>query len=751
MVTALNDGAVNLFYDNSPKLATTATGIDVTGTVTADGLTVDGDATIQNTGNSYRTFTIGANRSASVNTLGRLDYDWDGTPVARIHAISGTDATNKDNGDLVLSTSADGTLKQRIFIDQGGDISFYEDTGTTAKFFWDAGAERLGIGTSSPNGKFETYSNAGVGGSNYSALVVDQTSESGAAALSLTSLFTNTNNTNKEVAAIKLGTVTDGGATPSADIRFETISSNSLSERMRIDSSGNVGIGTDSPNTYSGYTTLTLDGTSGSLLDFEVNGTHTGEVYADGTTVFGIQAIGSRALNFKTNNLERMRIDSSGNVGIGTASPYTTLDLSGGTKNQVAIFRSTDATATIGFADNTTPLTANLSYVTMGAVGSSMVFNTNLNERMRIDSSGNVGIGTSSPDEKLEVVQGSGTTTRAVIGGGASAVLVVNGDRDNSGDSGEEDSALLLATDGVYDSSVNSGLGGYGFRVGVINDGGSTGLKFTEARNGSDLERMRIDSSGNLLVGTTDVDHYATSTNQGMSFRADFGGLIASTRSNNYSGVFNRIGTDGDILNFRKDGATVGSISSRLGTHIQIQSAGDTAGLHFGGAEINPVKNQAISDNTIDLGQASYRFDDIYATNGTIQTSDRNEKQDIAELTDAEQRVAVAAKGLLRKFRWRDAVAEKGDEARTHFGIIAQDLQAAFAAEGLDAGDYAMFISSTWTDEETGEERTRWRRTYTHGCSLQRITSVHHCSYLRRNNNGYYLHLDYSNIGTRNR
>jgi len=76
-------------------------------------------------------------------------------------------------------------------------------------------------------------------------------------------------------------------------------------------------------------------------------------------------------------------------------------------------------------------------------------------------------------------------------------------------------------------------------------------------------------------------------------------------------------------------------------------------------------------------------------------------------LSEAEARVAVACKGLLRKFRWKDKVAEKGDEARIHFGIIAQDLQDAFAAEGLDAGRYAMFISSTWTDEETGEERTR--------------------------------------------
>ena len=67
----------------------------------------------------------------------------------------------------------------------------------------------------------------------------------------------------------------------------------------------------------------------------------------------------------------------------------------------------------------------------------------------------------------------------------------------------------------------------------------------------------------------------------------------------------------------------------------------------------------------------------------------------------------MACKGLLRKFKWIASVDRKGDEARTHIGIIAQDLKAAFEAERLDAGDYAMFISTTWTDEETGKERTR--------------------------------------------
>jgi len=61
----------------------------------------------------------------------------------------------------------------------------------------------------------------------------------------------------------------------------------------------------------------------------------------------------------------------------------------------------------------------------------------------------------------------------------------------------------------------------------------------------------------------------------------------------------------------------------------------------------------------------------------------------------------VAAKSLLRKFRWKSSVEEKGEDARIHFGIIAQDLQAAFEAEGLDAGRYAMFIYSEWWETYT--------------------------------------------------
>ncbi len=224
-------------------------------------------------------------------------------------------------------------------------------------------------------------------------------------------------------------------------------------------------------------------------------------------------------------------------------------------------------------------------------------------------------------------------------------------------------------------------------------------------------ERMRIDSSGNLLVGTTS-DVVGDSSGSGFSYQASSGYLAISRDTASATAAvqyLNRTGGDGEFLQFRKDGTTVGSIGVQSSNTLFIAgSSSQNTGVRFFNTGVAPCNSSGdYVDNSRDLGASSVRWDDVYATNGTIQTSDRNEKQDIAELSDAEQRVAVACKGLLRKFRWKDSVAEKGDDARIHFGIMAQDLQAAFEAEGLDAGDYAMFISTTWTDEETNEEKTR--------------------------------------------
>ena len=103
-------------------------------------------------------------------------------------------------------------------------------------------------------------------------------------------------------------------------------------------------------------------------------------------------------------------------------------------------------------------------------------------------------------------------------------------------------------------------------------------------------------------------------------------------------------------------------------------------------------------DNTVSLGLGSYRWSVVYAATGTINTSDGAQKQDIADLDAAEKRVAVRIKGLIKKFRFIDAVALKGADARIHVGVIAQDVGAAFEAEGLDPERYGIFCKDVLED-----------------------------------------------------
>jgi hypothetical protein len=123
MILANADGNVQLYYDNAEKLATTATGIDVTGTVTADGLTVSG---------SLGSFAVQSS-GAEVHFSRNDNND--------ILANGGTSAsfTIGANNNLTFKTGA--TLTQRLQIASNGNLSLYENTGTTPKFFWDASAE----------------------------------------------------------------------------------------------------------------------------------------------------------------------------------------------------------------------------------------------------------------------------------------------------------------------------------------------------------------------------------------------------------------------------------------------------------------------------------------------------------------------------------------------------------------------------------------------------------------------------------
>ena len=101
-------------------------------------------------------------------------------------------------------------------------------------------------------------------------------------------------------------------------------------------------------------------------------------------------------------------------------------------------------------------------------------------------------------------------------------------------------------------------------------------------------------------------------------------------------------------------------------------------------------------NGTQSLGTTLNRWSQLFAATSTISTSDARQKQQIRPLSEAETAVAVALKPMLRAFKFNDAVATKGDKARIHIGIIAQDVVAAFAAEGLDAADYALLCYDEW-------------------------------------------------------
>lgn len=235
-------------------------------------------------------------------------------------------------------------------------------------------------------------------------------------------------------------------------------------EQVRIDTSGNVGIGTATP-----VTRLTVDGGAASL--------RTGNQFRFYPTANNnysqIYNPTGGQMAFDSGAGEAMRIDGSSNVGIGTSSPssFGRLAAVSASTNGSAITAVSSSTGATDYAKITFFHTGNDTFTLEGgSVG--LIFKQSGNtERMRIDGSGNVGIGTSSPTAKLQV---------------AGSVIIQNSNAyDELTFSGSEYTNIYSGTTSGMDIGITSTSSAY--------------LRFLT----NNTERARIDSSGNLLVGTT--------------------------------------------------------------------------------------------------------------------------------------------------------------------------------------------------------------------------------------------------------
>jgi hypothetical protein len=186
------------------------------------------------------------------------------------------------------------------------------------------------------------------------------------------------------------------------------------------------------------------------------------------------------------------------------------------------------------------------------------------------------------------------------------------------------------------------------------------------------------------------------------------GGALGTPASGNFSSgsftwpTFNQ-STTGNALTATtaSSATTAGGLTGTLSTSSYTLSSsnnlmafsvsgGNGFFINGSGAAVAPG-----ADNVMSLGTSGFRWTTVYATTGTINTSDANQKQQIADLSEAEKAVARSIKSLIKTFKFNDAVAAKGSAARKHVGVIAQDVQTAFAAQGLNAEEYGIFCSDT--------------------------------------------------------
>ena len=582
---------------NLVSVATTGTGSYVlsasptfTGTIGAANLTLSGDLTVNGTTTTINSTTLsvddknielGSVASPSdvtadgggITLKGATDktINWGATngwtssetfniATGKTYKINGTDvlsATTLGSGVTGSSLTSVGTIATGVWqgttvaVPYGGTgltsltagyIPFGAGTsalGSSANLVWDNTNARLGVGTASPLQKLHLRTDTTTAGSETNILIQNLTT--GTTPYYVGGLFAAAYRdvrTPAYIAGIDFyRTSAAGGLASSGEIRFytDTVGGTQAElrtvERMRLDSSGNLGIGTTSPTqrlsvtgnvavTETVATTgLTINGSPNAVVGagFEIAGGASPYIlsYSRASALF--LGVNHRALSFTFSPSDvaanAMILNNSGNLGVGTTSPASKLHVLNTSAGEIARFMGNAAESTAnGFRIEATGTTNRHLRLISGvnstfrpyetstgnvAVDSAIMFDAvsqnfrnsdGTIEKMRIDSAGNVGIG-GTPSFRLDVQ----TSTAGAL----------NSRVYNSATTGNSFSQLQLQTDAgnfylFKNNSTNTGSAGGAGSANIYADGAYPLNFYTNA-----AERMRIDSTGNVGIGTT--------------------------------------------------------------------------------------------------------------------------------------------------------------------------------------------------------------------------------------------------------
>lgn len=644
--------------------------INLTGDTTigdgdSDNITINADVNSNIIPNTDNTFDLGSAskqwKDLYVNGIGYIDQlGTDADPIA-IYASSG-EIDGTAIGSESASTGAFTTLTA------SGDVNFDSNT-----LFVDASENEVMIGsTTSGRGKLSIV-NTG-----YAVLALGTSSSSGSRGGAI--------NFENETPATEGQILYD---TDSDFMQFKTAGSPGL----YIDSSQRVGIGTTSPDTRLTIAEARQGSESATILNQQIlhlddttawSSLHANKPSGGGINFSGVynssnaQVIFAGIRGLKENNTdgnydgalvlgtianggnmsEKMRITSGGNVLVGKTSGTSGNLIE--TDGRISAGAGSDGQPTFNCEGDTNtginlPESDRIQLITGGS------------EAIRIDSSQRVGIYTTSPN----------------VGGYAAGrgVLTIG-----STDNASLNNYAVLELQGhaiandvtVGDISWLDHTNQHAIVRGGRDSSSTTGFLSFFTNGGSGVgERMRIKSDGELLLGGTRLDPEAGSNRR----------LFIRGSSTNYLAV-------GPYEN---------------NGYAYIESTGNSEGLYFysssdhiydgaGNFSVRPY-----SDNEPDLGESSYRWQDIYATNGTIQTSDEREKENIKTSSLG---LEFINKLNPVQYKWKDYdYVKKGkpherenDETltkshqRTHYGLIAQEVEKVLTDSGLTTEDFAPII-----------------------------------------------------------